>query len=40
MRIAAGEAMSQVDEVADAVVRMALAMIEAETPSAVQCKRG
>jgi very-short-patch-repair endonuclease len=35
MRIAAGEAMRQIDEVADAVVRMALAMIEAETPSAV-----
>jgi very-short-patch-repair endonuclease len=35
MRIAAAEAMRHVDEVADAIVRMAAARIEAETPSAV-----
>jgi very-short-patch-repair endonuclease len=35
MWIAAAEAMRHVDEVADAIVRMAAARIEAETPSAV-----
>jgi very-short-patch-repair endonuclease len=39
MRIAAGEVMSGVDEVADAVVRMAAAMIEAGTPSAAKGER-
>ena len=39
MRIAAGEVMSGVDEVADAVVRMATAMIEAQAPSAAKGER-
>jgi very-short-patch-repair endonuclease len=39
MRIAAGEVMRQVDEVADAVVQMAAAMIEAQAPSAAKGER-
>jgi very-short-patch-repair endonuclease len=35
-RISAGEVMRQVDEVADAVVRMAVAMIEGDAPPAAK----